>query len=96
MLVPILPLSDSPPLLLPLKGTPLRNTSSCLHAKALSGIYIIYIYIPVETRGPESTKENRVEFLEVRSGRELQQTTHATGKSKESHQNLRWGEHTTQ
>ena len=47
-----LPLSDSPPLILSLKGTLLKPPA----AGALSGIYI-YIYIPVATKGPESADE---------------------------------------
>ena len=48
-LIVFLPLSDSPPLILSLTGTLLEPPA----AGALSGIYI-----PVETRGPESADES--------------------------------------
>ena len=52
-LAPYLPLSDSPPLVLPLKGTPYYQTSSCLASRRfpelpLKGTHVVHLQLPDE------------------------------------------------
>ena len=60
---PYLPLSDSPPLVLPLKGTPFNLTSSCLTSR--------HFPEPVVAEGPESAEQCRLHSLGIQGDRKL-------------------------
>ena len=70
---PYLPLSDSPPLVLPLKGTPLSQTSSCLTSRRFPE--------PVVAKGPESAEQSRLHSLGLQRNRELSMRAHTLQKS---------------
>ena len=70
---PYLPLSDSPPLVLPLKGTLFEITSSCLTSRRFPE--------PVVAKGPESAKQARLHSLGLERDRELSMRAHTPRKS---------------
>ena len=69
---PYLPLSDSPPLVLPLKGTPSSPTSSCLTSRRFPE--------PVVAKGPESAEQCRFHSLGIQRDRELSRRAHMLQK----------------
>ena len=75
-LVPFLPLSDSPPLVLPLKGTPVKDLQ-LPDEQALSGI-------PVVTKGPEGAEYGSLHALWRQSDRELSRRAHMLQKAREN------------